>query len=137
MFVLYCRRAAGRLNSGVRHVKDSIAIVGAPILVLATFIATLSLARREYARELLVNTEATAAWKESDSISRVTITSHIIKQLNGSDEASATQTLCNSLQKDLQIHVDLAEYLPLNDRRMSALSNGRATYKQLCSGPHA
>ena len=95
-------RSAARLNSGVRHVKNSVATVGATVLGLVVFVATLTLARHEYAKKLLSNAEATASWKESDSVSGAIIHSHVIEQLNNGDKASALQALCDSLREDLR-----------------------------------
>ena len=117
--------------------KNSVAIVGATVLGLVVFMAALALARREYAKELLSYAEATALWKESDSISGAMIHSHVIEQLNNGDKSSALQALCNSLRQDLRNLEELADLSKLDDKRVSVLSKGRAAYKQWCVKPHA
>lgn len=117
--------------------RNSVAIVGATVLGLVVFVAALTLARREYAKELLINSEATALWKESDSISDAIIHSHVIEQLNNGDKTSALQALCNSLRQDLSTLEDLAVISTLDDKRRSALSKGQAAYNQWCVKPHA
>ena len=117
--------------------KSSVALVGATVLGFVVFVATLTFARREYAKELLSNVDATALWKESDSISGAIIHSHVIEQLNSGDKTSALQALCNSLHQDLQNLEDIAELSQLDDKRRSALSKGRAAYNHWCVKPHA
>jgi len=118
-------------------VKNSVAIVGATIIGLVVFIATLTQARREYAEELLSNVEATALWKESDSIGGITINSHIIELMSNGDNASALQSLCRLLHQDMMSLEDLAELSELDSNRASALSKGHAAYNKWCVEPHA
>ncbi len=117
--------------------KNSVAIVGATVLGFVVFVATLTLARHEYAVKLLSNAEATALWKESDSVSDAIIHSHVIEKLNNGDKTSALQALCNSLREDLRSLEDLAELSKLDDKRKRALSKGHAAYNQWCVNPHA
>ena len=117
--------------------KNSVAIVGAIVLGLVVFVATLTLARHEYAKELLSNAEATALWKESDSVSGAVIHSQVIEKLNNGDKTSALQALCNSLREDLRSLEEIAELSKLGDKRNRALSKGHAAYSQWCVNPHA
>ena len=109
------------------------AILGISTVGLILFMASLAIARREYAKELLVTSQATATWKESDSVNSALVTSYVLADLSKGDQASAVKRLCQSLARDIQNIEQLAEISQVNqDVRLSALQRGNKAVTVSC-----
>ncbi len=110
-------------------------VLGVLVLSLLVSLLSLALARREYAKEVLFNTKATIAWKESDAVSQAVITSIVLNDLTSGNKASAVRALCRSLAldvKNIERFSSISEIDPL--RRISALKRSKQTLVDVC-GP--
>jgi hypothetical protein len=113
----------------------AVTVLGVLALSLLLSLLSLALARREYAKEVIFNTKATIAWKESDAVSGAVITSIVLNDLSSGNKASAVKALCRSLALDVKNIEGLSEISQIDPRRrISALKRSKQTLVDVC-GP--
>jgi hypothetical protein len=108
-------------------------ILGIFAIGLMLLLISFAVARREYAKELLVNSQATIAWKESDSVTSAVVTSFVLSDFRSGDKTSAVNRLCESLALDVETIEGFAAVSQINsERRLSALKHAKQALRDSC-----